>query len=232
MAWGAYQGLMDLERLIFELAASENGAKASTSLLLVAKRVREWIRPVIFRVINQLGPDSPDFTLFPELLHSVGLLVQHLTCVTYQSINGSSVDISRKITLSSFPNVRDLTIHIPLYLAWGEMDLSAPHSAEDASRYPPACAISVMLKLFRMDDIRLALITQSAFAHYRSMDWEKGANGGVDVWIFAELVVLARRRGYLWTSLPKTITRSVFKWENYLNDDGQKWFSELKLNHS
>lgn len=32
----------DIERMIFELAVSENGAKASTPLLLVAKRVREW----------------------------------------------------------------------------------------------------------------------------------------------------------------------------------------------
>jgi hypothetical protein len=32
----------ELERLIFELFAAENGAKASTPLLLVAKRVREW----------------------------------------------------------------------------------------------------------------------------------------------------------------------------------------------
>lgn len=32
----------ELERLIFELSAAENGAKASTPLLLVAKRVRKW----------------------------------------------------------------------------------------------------------------------------------------------------------------------------------------------
>ena len=33
---------MDIERMIFELAVSEHGAKASTPLMLVAKRVREW----------------------------------------------------------------------------------------------------------------------------------------------------------------------------------------------
>ena len=33
---------MDIERMVFELAVSEQGAKASTPLMLVAKRVREW----------------------------------------------------------------------------------------------------------------------------------------------------------------------------------------------
>lgn len=33
---------LDLERMIFELAVSENGKKSSAPLLLVAKRVREW----------------------------------------------------------------------------------------------------------------------------------------------------------------------------------------------
>lgn len=33
---------LELEKLIFELAVSENGTKVSTPLLLVAKRVGEW----------------------------------------------------------------------------------------------------------------------------------------------------------------------------------------------
>ena len=32
----------ELERLIFELAVLDNGPKASTTLLLVAKRIHEW----------------------------------------------------------------------------------------------------------------------------------------------------------------------------------------------
>ena len=32
----------ELERLVFELAAAQNGAKRSAALLLVARRVGEW----------------------------------------------------------------------------------------------------------------------------------------------------------------------------------------------
>ena len=42
---------LELERMIFELAVSRNGVKASAPLLLVAKRVREWyviVKPFFF----------------------------------------------------------------------------------------------------------------------------------------------------------------------------------------
>jgi len=45
--------------------------------------------------------------------------------------------------------------------------------------------------LYRVDDNRLVLLGRLNYVN-SILDWEKGANGGVDTWVFAELVVLAR----------------------------------------
>ncbi|KIM39517.1 hypothetical protein M413DRAFT_447009 [Hebeloma cylindrosporum] len=70
----------ELERLIFELAACNAGPKASTTLLLVAKRVHNWIRPLIYRVFNQITiPPLPDLRRSgPQLLENIGHLVEKL----------------------------------------------------------------------------------------------------------------------------------------------------------
>jgi hypothetical protein len=101
-----------------------------------------------------------------------------------------------------------------------------------------------------LDDNRLVLLTSGNLPDVIH-DWEKGANGGVDMWIFAELVVIARCSEYLrdihspifhaesreWlgkyflTPVPKFIPRR-FDWEEYLNEGGKKWFAELRLNDS
>ena len=132
---------LELERMIFELAVSRNGAKASAPLLLVAKRVREWYvivkpfffiltnrnmgcvhpnyrtAPLMFRVLNQIWPPrSIDITHLPQLLHSAGHFVQHLI------IDSSSACGSFRNILSSCPNLHNLAIHLPS--DWGEVELN------------------------------------------------------------------------------------------------------------
>jgi hypothetical protein len=52
-----------------------------------------------------------------------------------------------------------------------------------------------MDELFRVDDNRLVLLEEENY-DARMLDWERGANGGIDAWGFAELVVLARGSEY------------------------------------
>jgi hypothetical protein len=49
--------------------------------------------------------------------------------------------------------------------------------------------------LFRVDDDRLVLLKKGNYDD-RMLDWERGANGDIDAWGFAELVVLARGSEY------------------------------------
>lgn len=51
--------------------------------------------------------------------------------------------------------------------------------------------------LYGVGDIRFVLLAGHGCAiASESLDWERGINGGVDAWIFAELVVFARRSEY------------------------------------
>jgi hypothetical protein len=84
--------------------------------------------------------------------------------------------------------------------------------------------------LYGVDDNRLVLLCWESFDDVIH-DWEKGANGGVDMWIFSEFIVIARGRKYISRPLPNWIPRR-FDWEAYLNEDGKKWFAELRLNDS
>ena len=45
--------------------------------------------------------------------------------------------------------------------------------------------------VFLVDDNRLVLMVRQSY-NDQVLDWERGANGGVDLWIFAERVVFAR----------------------------------------
>ncbi|KIM39516.1 hypothetical protein M413DRAFT_192527 [Hebeloma cylindrosporum] len=97
----------DLERLIFELAARDVGPKGSTTLLLVAKRVHDWIRPLIYRVFNQMATHPfPDFhRADPQLLENIGHLAEKLL-VGYNPASKYSL----KTLLSFCPNIVDLAI--------------------------------------------------------------------------------------------------------------------------
>ena len=100
--------------------------------------------------------------------------------------------------------------------------------------------------LYLVDDNRLVLMVGQSYSTY-ALDWERGANGGVDLWIFAERVAFARSSAclfsflvhlisfrveildigkYLARPLPKLIPRDL-EWEEYLNEDGKRWFHEL-----
>jgi len=92
---------LELERLIFELAVLDIGPKRSTTLLLVARRVYNWIRPLVYRVFNQMGkPPLPDFKRYPQLMASVGHLAEWLM-VGY----GSGFPYPLNVLLSFCPNI-------------------------------------------------------------------------------------------------------------------------------
>ncbi|KDR67808.1 hypothetical protein GALMADRAFT_257659 [Galerina marginata CBS 339.88] len=97
----------DLERLIFErVALDKPRSSQSATLLLVAKRVREWIRPILYRVFIQITtPPIPDLKVYPSLqLPDVGKFVQHL-------IIGDYDDLVERI-LSSCPHIYDLAFWV------------------------------------------------------------------------------------------------------------------------
>ncbi|KIM39507.1 hypothetical protein M413DRAFT_29235 [Hebeloma cylindrosporum] len=297
---------LDVERMIFELAVSQHGMKASTQLVLIAKRVREWMLPLMFRVVNQIWPSrSPGHRLIdvPELLQSRGPLVQHLMIDDY-SVNGSFQTV-----LSSCPNICNLAIYLPksyserkLYnlspilqgmkkltrlsaslpeASYVDILIQPPHfsnlthlemflaSWEERwgvlTKFPKLTHVSVegnmraheIVKL--LDDCRhlelLIVVPLSGYFHAPQserdalhavednrlvfleplhyvdvlFDWEKGAHGGLDSWVFAELVIVARARGYFLTRLPNCIPRSFDDWETNLNEEGRQWFFELQL---
>ena len=49
---------------------------------------------------------------------------------------------------------------------------------------------------YPLDDDRLVFMVRQIYSDY-VLDWERGANGGVDLWIFAERVVFARSSEWL-----------------------------------
>ena len=93
-----------------------------------------------------------------------------------------------------------------------------------------------------VDDNRFLMLRSLSCINLIS-DWED-ANRGADRWAFCELIVLARHSEYSFGSsfaqlvcwagnyflmrLPTPIPW-VLDWEKNLNEDGKKWFSELRL---
>ncbi|KAF8965546.1 hypothetical protein BDZ97DRAFT_1811204 [Flammula alnicola] len=100
----------DLERCIFEIAAPDNGGSKCSivKLMLVARRVNEWLRPILYRVFNQTAHRLyPDFKKFPSLkLEDVGHFAKHF--ITHSSFTNEEINH----LLSSCPNVYDLAIWI------------------------------------------------------------------------------------------------------------------------
>ncbi|PPQ97696.1 hypothetical protein CVT26_001879 [Gymnopilus dilepis] len=93
----------ELEHIIFTDAALEWDRNDCAPLLLVAKRVHEWILPLVYRVFNQAQlPKFPDFQKYPSIrLSYVGKYAKHL-------LIGYEVDAES--FLSSCPNVRNLAL--------------------------------------------------------------------------------------------------------------------------
>jgi len=65
------------------------------------------IAPLIYRVMDQLGPDSPNFVQSPEILQSLGPFVQQL--IIYSC---SEDDLT--VFLKACPNVHHLMIHLKI----------------------------------------------------------------------------------------------------------------------
>jgi len=62
--------------------------------------------------------------------------------------------------------------------------------------------------LYLVDDNRLVLMVGQSYSTY-ALDWERGANGGVDLWIFAERVAFARSSACLFSFLVHLISFRV-----------------------
>ncbi|KDR75630.1 hypothetical protein GALMADRAFT_140256 [Galerina marginata CBS 339.88] len=101
----------DLERLVFEMVALEAGSdiKSIAKLLPVAKRVCEWIRPILYNVFllfktPRFPAGFPNFVEAPDLLDDVGRFAKHLfirTPTDFETVNR---------LLSSCPNVQNIAI--------------------------------------------------------------------------------------------------------------------------
>ncbi|KAF8907893.1 hypothetical protein CPB84DRAFT_1843739 [Gymnopilus junonius] len=94
----------DLERLIFERAAYEWTPEHSSKLLLIARRVYNWVHPLVYRVFIQLESHKfPDFETNSSLiLDDVGKYVKHLLA----GDDTAQLDL----LLSSCPNIRNLAL--------------------------------------------------------------------------------------------------------------------------
>ena len=68
------------------------------------------IIPLVYRVMDQMGPESPNFVESPEILQSIGHFVQHLI------INFCSED-HLSTFLYACPNVHHLAIHLQITAA-------------------------------------------------------------------------------------------------------------------
>ncbi|KDR67492.1 hypothetical protein GALMADRAFT_147041 [Galerina marginata CBS 339.88] len=102
----------DIERSIFKMVAEDAGrdVKKMAKLMLVAKRVCEWIRPILYEVFLQsrVFPSSaagfPDFEQHPEFVKDVGKFAKHLFIGAPTSVE----DIND--LLLSCPNVENVAL--------------------------------------------------------------------------------------------------------------------------
>ncbi|KDR67491.1 hypothetical protein GALMADRAFT_147040 [Galerina marginata CBS 339.88] len=101
----------EIERSIFKMVASDAGCniKRMAKLMLVAKRVCEWIRPILYEVFFQSSvfPSSagfPDLEQHPEFLKDVGKFAKHLFIGSPTKIE----DIND--LLLSCPNVKNVAL--------------------------------------------------------------------------------------------------------------------------
>ncbi|KDR82407.1 hypothetical protein GALMADRAFT_821794 [Galerina marginata CBS 339.88] len=92
----------DLEQLIFVRCASDWPSEPTSRLLLVAKRVHAWVRPILFQVFRQAPPFFPDFKKYPSLqLKDVGRFTKHLI------IGTSNLPEDTDFLLASCPNLHN-----------------------------------------------------------------------------------------------------------------------------
>ncbi|PPQ99676.1 hypothetical protein CVT24_009748 [Panaeolus cyanescens] len=97
----------ELELAIFELAFDPTDFSSSLKYMLVAKRVYEWIRPLLFRVFDQIDrPPFPDFEAHKDMLNiaEIGPFAHHLV------IGRIHTSLDACTMIRHMPNIRDLAI--------------------------------------------------------------------------------------------------------------------------
>ncbi|KAF9050411.1 hypothetical protein BJ165DRAFT_1001213 [Panaeolus papilionaceus] len=75
----------EIERLIFEMAFDTDDPPTNAMMIMVAKRIRKWIRPLMYRVFDQSNHQNlfPDFEKFKHLkIEEVGKLAKHLLIIS------------------------------------------------------------------------------------------------------------------------------------------------------
>ncbi|KDR67489.1 hypothetical protein GALMADRAFT_258068 [Galerina marginata CBS 339.88] len=155
----------DLERLIFEQVAFECDPKDSMHLLIVAKRVHNWTRPILYRVFVQLDIRLfPNFMTNPSIkLDDVGRFPKHLI------IKRPEDEI--EALLSSCSNIYDLAL-------W--MGTAGPHAMSrflPRIRDLPLTRLSTNLRNLTADQIldlpfsNLTHLDIIAFADSRWSSW-------------------------------------------------------------
>ncbi|KAJ3503613.1 hypothetical protein NLJ89_g8353 [Agrocybe chaxingu] len=91
--------------MIFEIAAQEGGRHVVMHLMLVAKCVRDWVRPELYRIFTQVSDREMDTFPRPDAnLDDVGRFAHHLI------IGGSRTSDEINRFLTSCPNVYNLAI--------------------------------------------------------------------------------------------------------------------------
>ncbi|KAF9038049.1 hypothetical protein BJ165DRAFT_418627 [Panaeolus papilionaceus] len=104
----------EVERIIFTMTYDDIfDYKNSTALLLVAKRICEWIRPLMYRVVDQVSERAtPDFAREGcPTYEQIGPFVHHLLLG-----RANQADSEFEQILSHFPNLKSLTFWFSVQL--------------------------------------------------------------------------------------------------------------------
>ncbi|KAF9050438.1 hypothetical protein BJ165DRAFT_1001916 [Panaeolus papilionaceus] len=106
----------ELERVIFEMAFNPDDLASNTDMTLVARRVREWVRPMIYSVFFQEGAfNTLNLDHFPDFQHyhslnaeELGKFAKHLYIGSPWKGSRSSVEESIRKLVQQCPNVENL----------------------------------------------------------------------------------------------------------------------------
>ncbi|KAF9050409.1 hypothetical protein BJ165DRAFT_1001117 [Panaeolus papilionaceus] len=109
---------VELEQIIFEMAFDPDDLESNVNMTLVAKRVRQWIRAMIFRIFNQdlarnfSDTPFPNFSRYPSCrLEEVGVFAKHLFITWVAASDSTAVPLSEDHVLRLLqhcPNVENL----------------------------------------------------------------------------------------------------------------------------
>ncbi|PPQ85225.1 hypothetical protein CVT24_006414 [Panaeolus cyanescens] len=208
----------ELERKIFEMVYDGNdpvNRSSDNHINLVAKRVYIWIRPLMYRIINQHSASHPNFSRIPAFLDADDIcqFVHHLAIS-----NAPKTEADVNAFISQCPNLVNLA-------CWGDLIITEA---------PLWDYISGLKKLRRLSDREITGDVRQVYSndcriaivHYSlsdSDDWFRGARGERDVWWHAETLVTARKNNYLQSDdiLKHPLTKDVV-WPELLTEEGKR----------